>query len=47
MNWPSVNWIKRYYESDHYFRWYSQYGYFNNTQEEVGFIVAQTIQNGE
>lgn len=46
MNRPSVNWIKHYYESGHYFRWYSQHGYFNNTQEEVGFIVAQTIQSG-
>lgn len=46
MNRPSVNWIKRYYESDHYFRWYSQHGYFKNTQKEVGFIVAQTIQSG-
>ncbi|MBU1871133.1 methyltransferase domain-containing protein [Patescibacteria group bacterium] len=47
MNRPSVNWIKRYYESEHYFLWYSQQGYFDETWEEVDFIVAQTIQSGK
>ncbi|MBU2025997.1 methyltransferase domain-containing protein [Patescibacteria group bacterium] len=43
---PSVNWIKRYYGSDHYFLWYSQQGYFDKTREEVDFIVSQTVRSG-
>lgn len=46
MKLPSVNWIKHYYGSDHYFLWYSQQGYFNNTREEVDFIVNQTVRSG-
>jgi SAM-dependent methyltransferase len=46
MDRPSIDWIKRYYESDHYFLWYSRQGYFNKTREEVDFIVSQTVQNG-
>lgn len=46
MSRPSVNWIKRYYESDHYLSWYSQQGYFDKTQEEVDFIVNQAVHGG-
>lgn len=47
MNRPYADWIKHYYESEHYFLWYSQQGYFDKTREEVDFIVAQTIQSGK
>lgn len=46
MKQSSVNWIKHYYESDHYLSWYSQQGYFNKTREEVDFIVNQTVRSG-
>ncbi len=41
------NWIERYYGSEHYFLWYSQNGYFENTVEEVDFIINQTIPYGK
>ncbi len=46
MNKQTANWVRRYYESGHYIRWYSRHGYFSRTQEEVDFIVSRTIQAG-
>lgn len=42
----TTNWIKYYYESDHYFRWYLHHGYFSKTQKEIDFIVSRTVRSG-
>ncbi|MBU0649267.1 methyltransferase domain-containing protein, partial [Patescibacteria group bacterium] len=46
MSGRTANWIKRYYESDHYFHWYLRQGYFSKTQKEVDFIVSRMVQGG-